>query len=288
MSVYNWPLFYPLIHQHHQVPLPPGHRGTTDELLTVSRHRTRSHGEVLAGVADAFLREVKGWRFVQQYFFLFWNLPVLLQVFHQLVARVFYCFAGVTNEANCSAVLLRSMIIKGTAKSKVMLQLMHSMCKSYSKTVVYLYTRQPYYVENQIKNNSRAPPCWALLWRSPTSSSGGHSTEVEMRCLWGHSGTVWYTLAAPPRVSVICRDGCLRITDVCVCVCVHACGVCACVQCVCVWVQCVYVRACVWCVYACGVCLRCVCVRACSVCVCTCMRVCVCMRAVCVCMCVFL
>ena len=27
--------------------------------------------------------------------------------------------------------------IKGKAKSKVMLQLMHSMCKSYSKTVVY-------------------------------------------------------------------------------------------------------------------------------------------------------
>ena len=27
--------------------------------------------------------------------------------------------------------------LKGTAKSKVMLQLMHSMCKSYYKTVVY-------------------------------------------------------------------------------------------------------------------------------------------------------
>ena len=27
--------------------------------------------------------------------------------------------------------------LKGKAKSKVMLQLMHSMCKSYSKTVVY-------------------------------------------------------------------------------------------------------------------------------------------------------
>ena len=27
--------------------------------------------------------------------------------------------------------------VKGKAKSKVMLQLMHSMCKSYSKTVVY-------------------------------------------------------------------------------------------------------------------------------------------------------
>ena len=30
-----------------------------------------------------------------------------------------------------------SQILKGTAKSKVMLQLMHSMRKSYSKTVVY-------------------------------------------------------------------------------------------------------------------------------------------------------
>ena len=30
-----------------------------------------------------------------------------------------------------------SNILKGKAKSKVMLQLMHSMCKSYSKTVVY-------------------------------------------------------------------------------------------------------------------------------------------------------
>ena len=87
--------------------------------------------------------------------------------------------------------------LKGKAKSKVMLQWMHSMCKSYSKAVVYfIHASSVLRKKSKLKTTARRRHVELCYDGSPTPSSGGRS-----------GNPVCYTLAAPPRVSVSCQDG---------------------------------------------------------------------------------